>query len=164
MDISTLGKIDLQGPDAGVLLDRVYANGFASLAVGKARYGVMLRDDGIVLDDGTSTRIAERRVFMTTSTAKAAEVMSWLEFLLDTAWPDLRVHVTSVTDDWAAMSLAGPQSRRILAAAFGDLDLSDAALPHMGCLQLSKGGMPIRILRLSYSGELAFEIYVGAPH
>ena len=164
IDISTLGKIELDGPDVLAFLDRVYVNGWSGLAVGRARYGAMLRDDGIVLDDGTSTRIAEQRVFMTTSTAKAAEVMSWLEFLLDTAWPELRVHATSVTDDWAAMSLAGPLSRRILAAVFADLDLSDTALPHMGCLQSSASGIPMRILRLSYSGELAFEIYVGAPH
>jgi sarcosine oxidase subunit alpha len=162
MDISTLGKIDIQGPDAATFLDRVYANGFASLKVGRARYGVMLRDDGIVLDDGTTTRIGEHRYFMTTSTSKAAEVLSWLEFLLDTAWPELKVSVSSVTDEWAGMSVAGPESRTILAAAFPDLDVSGEALPHMGMVEGVFGGSALRIIRLSYSGERAYEIYVGA--
>ncbi|MER8521716.1 sarcosine oxidase subunit alpha family protein [Mesorhizobium sp. M0644] len=162
MDISTLGKIDVQGSDAAIFLDRVYANGFAKLAVGRARYGVMLRDDGIVFDDGTTTRLAENRFFMTTSTAKAADVLSRLEFLLDTAWPDLRVTVTSVSDEWAAMSVAGPNSRAILNAAFPALDVSEEALSHMGLLESEWEGRALRILRLSYSGERAYEIYVGA--
>ncbi|MER9017074.1 sarcosine oxidase subunit alpha family protein [Mesorhizobium sp. M0898] len=162
MDISTLGKIDVQGPDAAIFLDRVYANGFAKLAIGRARYGVMLRDDGIVFDDGTTTRLAENRFFMTTSTAKAADVLSRLEFLLDTAWPDLRVAVTSVSDEWAAMSVAGPNSRAILGVAFPGLDVSDAALPHMGLLESEWQVRGLRILRLSYSGERAYEVYVGA--
>jgi len=162
MDISTLGKIDVQGPDAATFLDRVYANGFAKLPVGRARYGVMLRDDGIVFDDGTTTRVAGQKFFMTTSTAKAADVLSRLEFLLDTAWPDLRVAVSSVTDEWAAMSVAGPKSRDILAAAFPSLDISNDALPHMGLLEGEFGGRALRIIRLSYSGERAYEIYVGA--
>ncbi|MER9469573.1 sarcosine oxidase subunit alpha family protein [Mesorhizobium sp. M0482] len=162
MDISTLGKIDVQGPDAAIFLDRVYANGFAKLAIGRARYGVMLRDDGIVFDDGTTTRLAENRFFMTTSTAKAADVLSRLEFLLDTAWPDLRVAVTSVSDEWAAMSVAGPNSRAILNAAFPALDVSEEALSHMGLLESEWEGRALRILRLSYSGERAYEVYVGA--
>ncbi|MER8974912.1 MULTISPECIES: sarcosine oxidase subunit alpha family protein [unclassified Mesorhizobium] len=162
MDISTLGKIDVQGPDAAIFLDRVYANGFAKLAIGRARYGVMLRDDGIVFDDGTTTRLAENRFFMTTSTTKAADVLSRLEFLLDTAWPDLRVAVTSVSDEWAAMSVAGPNSRAILNAAFPALDVSEEALSHMGLLESEWEGRALRILRLSYSGERAYEVYVGA--
>ncbi|MDX8524169.1 sarcosine oxidase subunit alpha family protein [Mesorhizobium sp. MSK_1335] len=162
MDISTLGKIDVQGPDAAMFLDRVYANGFAKLPVGRARYGVILRDDGIVFDDGTTTRLSETCFFMTTSTAKAADVLSRLEFLLDTAWPDLRVAVTSVSDEWAAMSVAGPRSRDILAAAFPKLDISNDALPHMGFIEAEFGGRALRIIRLSYSGERAYEIYVGA--
>ncbi|PBB52159.1 MULTISPECIES: sarcosine oxidase subunit alpha family protein [Mesorhizobium] len=162
MDISTLGKIDIQGPDAASFLDRVYVNGFAKLPVGRARYGVMLRDDGIVFDDGTTTRLGERHFFMTTSTAKAADVMSQLEFLLDTAWPDLRVSVTSVTYEWAAMSVAGPKSRDILAAAFPDLDVSNEGLPHMGLLEGKYRARPLRIIRLSFSGERAYEIYAGA--
>ncbi|BCH26970.1 sarcosine oxidase subunit alpha [Mesorhizobium sp. L-8-3] len=162
MDISTLGKIDVQGPDAAEFLDRIYVNGFAKLPVGRARYGIMLRDDGIAFDDGTTSRLGERHFFMTTSTAKAADVMSRLEFLLDTAWPDLRVSVTSVTDEWAAMSVAGPNSRDILAAAFPDLDVSNEALPHMRLLEGKYRDRRLRIVRLSFSGERAYEIYVGA--
>ncbi len=162
MDISTLGKIEMQGPDAATFMDRIYVNGFAKLPVGRARYGVMLRDDGVVFDDGTATRVGEHRYFMTTSTARAADVLSRLEFLLDTAWADLRVSVTSVTDEWAAMSIAGPQSRDILAKVFPTLDVSDGALPHMGLVEGSYSARPLRILRLSYSGERAYEVYVGA--
>jgi sarcosine oxidase subunit alpha len=122
----------------------------------------MLRDDGIVFDDGTATRVGEQHYFMTTSTAKAADVLSRLEFLLDTAWADLRVSVTSVTDEWAAMSIAGPLSRDILSKVFPALDVSDGALPHMGLVEGSYSGRPLRILRLSYSGERAYEVYVGA--
>lgn len=162
MDISTLGKIEVQGSDAPLFIDRVYANGFAKLAVGKARYGVMLRDDGIVFDDGTATRLGPHHYFITTSTSKAADVLSQLEFLLDTAWRDLRVAVTSVTDEWAGMSVAGPKSRDILRAAFPALDVSHAALPPMGLLEGHYEGVPLRIIRLSYSGERAYEVYVGA--
>jgi methylglutamate dehydrogenase subunit C len=161
-DISTLGKIDLQGPDAVELLNRIYVNAWSKLEVGRARYGVMLRDDGIVLDDGTTARLGEHRFFMTTSTAKAAEVMSWIEFLLQTAWTDLRVQATSVTDDWAAMSIAGPNSRRVLAAALPEFDLTPDALPHTGVRSGERDGRPLRIARLSYSGELAYEVYVAA--
>jgi sarcosine oxidase subunit alpha len=164
IDISTLGKIEVQGPDALAFLERVYANNLAGLAIGRARYAVMLRDDGIVFDDGTVTRLAADRFFVTTSTAKAGDVMSWLEFLLDTAWPDLDLHLTSISEEWAAMSLAGPQSPAILATCFPVLDLSDAGLPHMGAIEIETNGVPLRILRLSYSGERAFEIYVAASH
>lgn len=162
MDISTLGKIDVQGPDAAIFLDRVYANGFAKTPVGRARYGVMLRDDGIVFDDGTTTRLSEYRFFMTTSTAKAADVLSRLEFLLDTTWPELRVAVTSVSDEWAAMSIAGDKSRDVLSAALPGIEVSNEALPHMGLLESAWQGKSLRILRLSYSGERAYEVYVGA--
>ncbi len=162
MDISTLGKIDVQGPDAAVFVGRVYANGLAKLPVGKARYGVMLRDDGIVFDDGTATRLSSNHFFITTSTSKAADVLSHLEFLLDTAWRGLRVAATSSTDEWAAMSVAGPKSRDILKAAFPALDVSHSALPPMGLLEGHYEGARLRIIRLSYSGERAYEIYVGA--
>jgi len=157
-DVSSLGKIDVQGPDAGEFLDRVYVNGFAKLAVGKARYGVMLNDDATVLDDGTTARLGEYRYFLTTTTGQAAEVMSWLEFLLQTVWPDLKVQVVSVTDAWAGMSLAGPKAREALALVLPGMHLSDAFLPHMGVLEIDG----IRVLRLSFSGELAYEVYVPA--
>lgn len=161
-DVSTLGKIDVQGPDAAELLNRVYVNGFAKLAVGKARYGVMLNDDGLVLDDGTTTRLSDSKYFMTTTTAQAGEVMSWLEFLLETAWTDLKVHVTSLTDEWAAMAVSGPQARAALQLALPGKDLSDAALPYMGCVETDLDGVPLRLIRLSFSGELAYEVYVPA--
>ncbi|MBS0577740.1 MAG: sarcosine oxidase subunit alpha family protein [Proteobacteria bacterium] len=159
-DVSSLGKIDVQGPDAGEFLNRLYVNEFARLPVGKARYGVMLNDDATVLDDGTTARFGETRYFMTTTTAQAAEVMSRLEFLLQTAWTDLRVQVASVTDQWAGMAIAGPRARAALALALPGIDVSDAALPFMGCQEVDFAGVPLRILRLSFSGELAFELYV----
>jgi sarcosine oxidase subunit alpha len=163
-DVSTLGKIDIQGPDAAEFLNRVYVNGFAKLPIGKARYGVMLNDDGVVLDDGTTTRLSETRFFMTTTTAQAGEVMSWLEFLLQTAWTDLEVHVNSVTDEWAAMAVSGPKAREALMRAFPGHDLSEAKLPYMGCLEITFEGTPLRLIRLSFSGELAYEVYVQADY
>jgi sarcosine oxidase subunit alpha len=161
-DVSSLGKIDVQGPDAAEFLNRVYVNGFAKLPIGKARYGVMLNDDATVLDDGTTARFGETRYFMTTTTAQAGEVMSWLEFLLQTAWNDLRVHVVSVTDRWAGMSIAGPRARAALELALPGVDVSEAALPHMGVREVELEGVPLRLLRLSFSGELAYELYVPA--
>ncbi len=163
-DVSTLGKIDIQGPDAAEFLNRIYVNGFAKLAIGKARYGVMLNDDASVLDDGTTARFGETRYFMTTTTAQAGEVMSWLEFLLQTAWTDLNVQIVSVTDEWAGMSVAGPRARAALELALPGIDLCDAALPHMGVRELDYEGVPLRLLRLSFSGELAYELYVPASH
>jgi len=163
-DVSTLGKIDVQGPDAAEFLNRVYVNGFAKLPVGKARYGVMLTDDGAVLDDGTTTRLSDTRYFMTTTTAQAAEVMSWLEYLLQTAWTDLKVHVTSLTDEWAGMVVSGPKARSALELAFPGHDVSDAKLPYMGCLEIEVDAVPLRLIRLSFSGELAYEIYAPADY
>ena len=163
-DASTLGKIDVQGPDAAEFLNRIYSNDFSTLKVGKARYGVMLADDGTVFDDGSTTRLAQTRYFMTTTTAQAGEVMSWIEFLLQTAWTDLNVHVTSLTDEWAAMAVAGPKARAALELAFPGQDLSDAKLPYMGCLEIEVDGVPLRLIRLSFSGELAFEVYVPADY
>jgi methylglutamate dehydrogenase subunit C len=163
-DVSTLGKIAVQGPDAGELLDRVYVNAFKSLPVGKARYGVMLRDDGIVMDDGTSWRLGEHDYFMTTTTANAGKVMAWLEELLETRWPELRVAVTSVTDQWAGASVAGPQARALLQAAISDVDLANAAFPFMGVREGRFDGVSCRIARISFSGELAYEVYVPADH
>jgi methylglutamate dehydrogenase subunit C len=161
-DVSTLGKIDVQGPDAAEFLNRVYVNGFAKLPIGKARYGVMLNDDATVLDDGTTARFAETRYFLTTTTAQAGEVMSHLEFLQQTAWPELQVQFISVTDEWAGISVAGPKARATLELALPGHDFSDAALPHMGCRELNIDGAPLRVLRLSFSGELAYELYVPA--
>lgn len=167
-DVSTLGKIDVQGPDAAEFLNRVYVNGFAKLPVGKARYGFMLREDGIVMDDGTTSRLSETEFFMTTTTAQAAKVMSHLEFLLQVVWPELRVTVASVSDQWAAMSVAGPKSRDVLKAAFPSVDFSSDAIPHMGLvdarLEGELAGVRVRIIRLTFSGELAYEVYAPTHH
>ena len=167
-DVSTLGKIDVQGPDAAEFLNRVYVNGFAKLPIGKARYGFMLREDGIVLDDGTTSRLAETEFFMTTTTAQAGRVMSHLEFLLQVVWPELRVTVASVSDQWAAMSMAGPKSREVLQAAFPHIDSSTEALGHMGLLDTdltgALAGIRVRIIRLTFSGELAYEVYAPTHH
>jgi methylglutamate dehydrogenase subunit C len=163
-DVSTLGKIAVQGPDAGELLDRVYVNAFKSLPVGKARYGVMLRDDGIVMDDGTSWRLGEHAYFMTTTTANAGKVMAWLDELLETRWPELRVAVTSVTDQWAGASVAGPQARALLQTVLSDVDMTNEAFPFMGVREGRFDGIPCRIARISFSGELAYEVYVPADY
>jgi len=164
VDVSSLGKIDIQGPDAAELLNRVYVNGFKALPVGKARYGVMLRPDGYVMDDGTTSRISEHHYFMTTTTAGAGKVMAHLEFLLQTAWPDLRVHVTSVTSQWAGVAIAGPRSREVLESAVAGIDLSDDGTPFMGVRHGHVGDLPVRVLRISFSGERAYEVYTPAGY
>ena len=163
-DVSTLGKIDVQGPDAAEFLNRVYVNGFAKLPVGKARYGVMLNDDGIVLDDGTTTRISDTQYYMTTTTAMAGDVMSWLEYLLQLHWPELDVHVTSLTDEWGGMAVSGPKSREALQLAFPGVDVSNVALPYMGVKDIQHGGTTVRLMRLSFSGELAYEVHCPANY
>ena len=160
VDVSTLGKIALQGPDAAELLNRVYVNKWKALAIGRVRYGVMLREDGIVLDDGTTARIGEQDYFMTTTTANAAKVLMFLEFLLQTSWRELRVHVTSVTDQWAAIAIAGPHSRTLLSSVAIGVDMGREAFPANHLRYAEIAGAPVRIHRVSYSGELAYEIYV----
>jgi glycine cleavage system aminomethyltransferase T len=162
-DVSTLGKIDVQGPDATAFLDRVYCNGFASLAVGRCRYGLMLREDAIVLDDGTVTRLGERHYFVTTTTANAGRVLAHLEYLLETAWPELEVRVASVTDQYGQIALAGPHSRDVLARV-AKVDGSNAALPFLSSAAATIAGAPVRLFRISYSGELAYEIAIPAGH
>lgn len=163
-DVSSLGKIDVQGPDAAQFLDLVYSNRFSTLKPCRARYGLMLREDGIVFDDGTTSRFAEDRFFMTTTTAHAGEVMSHLEFLLATAYPKLRVRVASVTDQYAQIALAGPRSRAVLQTLLPAMDVSDTALPHMGVLEAALGNTPLNIFRLSYSGEMAYELSIAAGY
>ncbi|MEO1776555.1 MAG: 2Fe-2S iron-sulfur cluster-binding protein [Pseudomonadota bacterium] len=166
VDVSTLGKIDIQGPDAAEFLNRVYVNGFAKLPVGRARYGVMLRDDGIVLDDGVSWRLAEDRYLMTTTTAEAAKVMQWLEYLLAARWPKLRVHVASVTDQWGGVAVAGPRARAAIQRVLAVGDIANQALPFMGIaegqVRVAGGTVPVLIGRVSFSGELAYELHAPA--
>ncbi len=163
VDVSTLGKIDIQGRDAVAFLDRVYINGWSTLSIGKGRYGLMLREDGFVFDDGVTTRLGEHHFHMTTTTANAARVYEWLERHLQTQWRDLEVHLTAVTDDWAAVAVAGPKARTVLAGV-ADADVSDAALPFMGMIEAKVAGIPARIFRISFSGELAYEVNVPADH
>ncbi len=165
-DVTSLGKIAIQGPDATEFLNRVYTNPFAKLPIGKARYGIMLRDDGIVMDDGTTWRFSETEYFMTTTTAHAAKVMTWLEELLQTRWQNLKVHVTSVSEQWAGCAVAGPKSREVLMASVDNPDtLSHENLPFMGVVETGmKGNMPCRIARISFSGELAYEVYVPSDY
>ncbi|RVC95540.1 sarcosine oxidase subunit alpha family protein, partial [Mesorhizobium sp. M2A.F.Ca.ET.017.03.2.1] len=165
-DVSTLGKIDVHGPDAGAFLDRVYINAFSSLAVGKARYGLMLREDGIVYDDGTTSRLAEDHYFLTTTTAKAGLVMQHLEFCRQVLFPELDVQLTSVSDQWAQFSIAGPKTRDLLKEVVDPSeDLSNEGFPFMGAREVAlRGGIKARLFRISFSGEMAFEISVPARY
>lgn len=164
-DVSTLGKIDIQGEDAGAFLDRIYINTFSTLTVGRARYGVMLREDGFVLDDGTVARFAPDHFVLSTTTANAARVMQHLEFCHQVLWPGLNVQMVSVTEQWAQYAVAGPHSRKLLQNLIGpDVDLSNEAFPHMACAELAVGDVPARLFRLSFSGELAYEIAVPARY
>ena len=160
-DISTLGKIELQGPDAGKLLDLVYVNRMARLKVGRTRYGVMLREDGVVLDDGTVSRLAEDRFFLTTTTAEASPVLAHLDQLVQVEFPDWDVHVTCVSDVWAALALAGPRARQVLAHLLGEEVVDNAALPYLGFKEANIAGQLVRLHRISFSGELAYEIYTS---
>ena len=164
-DVSTLGKIDVQGKDAGVFLDKLYCNTFSTLAVGKARYGLMLREDGIVMDDGTTSRLAEDHYVMTTTTANAAKVMSHMEFCHQALWPELDVQYVSVTEQWAQMAVAGPKSRATLQKIVDGLTMSDETVPYMAALPVTVlGGIPARLFRLSFSGEHAHELAVPADY
>ncbi len=165
-DVSTLGKIELVGPDCGVLLDRLYINTFSTLPVGRARYGVMLREDGLVFDDGTVARLEPDRYVITTTTANAGPVLTHMEFCHQVLWPELDAHFVSVTDRWAQFSVAGPRARDALAAALDPgFDLSNAVFPYMAAGTASMlGGVGVRVFRISFSGELAYEIAVSVTH
>ena len=163
-DVTTLGKIDVKGPDAAEFLNRVYTNAWMKLPVGKARYGVMLREDGMVMDDGTTTRISENHYHMTTTTAQAANVLSHLEYYLQIVWPELKVNVVSTTEQWAGAALAGPKSRDVLSKIFPNINVSNEILPFMGYTEAELFGVPARIFRISFSGELAYEINVQSDH
>jgi sarcosine oxidase, subunit alpha len=162
LDASTLGKIEVSGPDAARFLDRIYINQWQNLAVGCCRYGVMCRDDGMVFDDGVGTRLAPDRFFLTTTTGNAAAVLDWLEEWLQTEWPELDVFCTSVTEEWANATLVGWAARDVLALLAPGLALDSAAFPHMTMRETDIAGIPARIFRVSFSGELSYEINVPA--
>ncbi len=162
-DVSTLGKIDVQGKDAGEFLNRLYCNTFSTLDAGKARYGLMLREDGIVFDDGTTSRLASDHYLMTTTTANAARVMSHMEFCHQALWPELDVSYVSVTEQWAQMAVAGPKARATLQKIVDGIELNDTSFPYMAARELTVlGGIPARLFRISFSGERAYELAVGA--
>ena len=162
-DVSTLGKIDIQGPDAAAFLDFVYANTFSTLAEGRVRYGLMLREDGHVMDDGTTARLGPQHYVMTTTTAAAGLVMRHLDYVAQVLRPDLDVQIVSVTEAWAQFSVAGPLSRELLNAVL-DRPTDDATLPYMGCGPAMVSGVPGRLFRISFSGERAYEVAVPVDY
>jgi methylglutamate dehydrogenase subunit C len=162
-DVSTLGKVDVQGEDAAVFLDRVYANMMSTLSVGKARYGIMLREDGIVFDDGTAARLAPSHFALSTTSAHAVKVVQHLEHARQVLWPELDVQLASVSEQWAQFAVAGPRSRALLERLLGDaLDVSNAGFPYLACAEFQWQGRPARLFRISFSGELAYELAVPA--
>jgi sarcosine oxidase, subunit alpha len=164
MDASTLGKIDIRGKDVREFLNRVYANAWTQLAPGKCRYGLMLDENGMVMDDGVTSCIADDHFLMTTTTGGAARVMSWLELWHQTEWPELEVYMTSVTDHWATATIVGPKSRQVLAKICKDIDLSNNAFKFMDWRAGTVSGVQARVFRISFSGELAFEVNVDANY
>jgi glycine cleavage system aminomethyltransferase T len=163
-DVSTLGKIDVQGGDAAQFLDFLYANTFSTLAIGRARYGIMLREDGLLFDDGTTTRLSAGHFVVTTTTANATAVLEHMEFHRHTSCAHLDVIVTDVADQWAQFALAGPRAREVVAQLAPDLDLSNEAFPFMAAGRATLAGIAGRLFRISFSGELAYELAVPAAH
>jgi sarcosine oxidase subunit alpha len=163
-DASTLGKIEVAGPDAANFLERMYTNPWAKLQPGRCRYGLLLGEDGFIRDDGVIGRLAADRFHVTTTTGGAARVLNMMEDYLQTEWPDLDVWLTSTTEQWAVVALQGPNARKVLEPLVEGLDLSDAAFPHMAVAECRVAGFPARLFRVSFTGELGFEINVPARH
>ncbi|MCY4500535.1 MAG: sarcosine oxidase subunit alpha family protein, partial [Alphaproteobacteria bacterium] len=158
LDASTLGKIDIRGPDAAEFLNRIYTNGWKTLGIGRCRYGLMLGEDGMVFDDGVTTRTGEHRYLMTTTSGNAAAVLEWLEEWLQTEWPELRVYCTSVTEQWGTITVSGPHARALLEPLVSDIDLDPAAFPFLSMRECRIGGGPGRIFRIAFTGELSYEV------
>ena len=162
LDASTLGKIDIQGPDSATLLNWVYCNAWSKLEVGKCRYGLMLDENGMVFDDGVTVRLGENHFLMHTTTGGAARVLAWLERWLQTEWPHLKVYLTTVTDHWATTAIVGPKSRDLLKSLCSDVDFDDAAFPFMSYRDGTVAGVRARIMRISFTGERSYEVNVPA--
>jgi methylglutamate dehydrogenase subunit C len=162
-DVSSLGKIDVQGKDAALFLDRIYANTISSLKPGMTRYGLMLREDGMVFDDGTVARFSPSHFLVSTTTANAAAVLEHMEFHAAAIWPDLDVALTSVSDQWAQLAVAGPNARKVV-QQLTQCDLGEAAFPFMACINADLAGIDGRVFRISFSGELAYELAVPSGH
>jgi sarcosine oxidase, subunit alpha len=163
-DASTLGKIEVVGKDAAEFMNRMYINAWARLEPGRLRYGVMLREDGFVMDDGVVGRMAPDRFHVTTTTGGAARVLAMMEDYLQTEWSDLDVWLTSTTEQWAVIAVQGPNARKVLAPLVQDIDLSRAAMPHMSVREGLICGVPTRLFRVSFTGELGFEVNVPAGY
>ncbi|NJO37507.1 MAG: sarcosine oxidase subunit alpha, partial [Rhizobiales bacterium] len=164
LDASTLGKIDLQGRDVAEFLNRIYTNAWSKLAIGRCRYGLMLGEDGMVFDDGVTARLGESHYLMSTTSGGAARVLAWLEEWLQTEWPDLQVYATSVTEQWATVSLSGPRSRALVDELVDGVDLGPEAFPHMSVRAAAIDGIPIRLFRISFTGEMGYEIQIPADY
>jgi sarcosine oxidase subunit alpha len=167
LDASTLGKIEVVGPDAAEFLNRLYVNAWSKLPPGRARYGLLLREDGFIIDDGVVARIAADRFHLTTTTGGAARVLALMEDYLQTEWSDLNVWLTSTTEQWAVVAVQGPQSRAVLQQLIDtelmqDVNIDAAAMPHMAVLEGRFCGAPMRLFRVSFTGELGFEVNVPA--
>ncbi|MCO5089858.1 sarcosine oxidase subunit alpha [Bosea sp. (in: a-proteobacteria)] len=163
-DASTLGKIEVVGPDAVTFMERMYTNPWAKLAVGRCRYGLLLGEDGFIRDDGVIGRLAPDRFHVTTTTGGAARVLNMMEDYLQTEWPDLKVWLTSTTEQWAVIAVQGPHARKLIAPFVEGLDISEAAFPHMAVAACTVAGLPARLFRVSFTGDLGFEINVPARH
>jgi sarcosine oxidase subunit alpha len=162
-DASPLGKIEVAGPDAGLFLDRIYANIMSTLAVGRARYGLMLNELGVIVDDGVAARLAEEQFLVGTTAAGAERIAGWLEEWRQCEWPDLRVIVAPVTTAWGVVTVSGPKARQALAAVGTDIDLGGEAFPHMSLRCGRIAGVPARVARVSFTGERSYEVSVAAP-
>lgn len=164
LDASTLGKIEIKGPDSGEFLNRIYTNAWKKLKINHARYGFMLGEDGMVMDDGVTIRLADDHYYMHTTTGGAAPVFAWMELWLQTEWPDLKVYLTSVTDHWATAAVVGPNSRKVVSQICQGIDFSRDAFPFMASRAGLVAGVEGRINRISFSGELAYEVNVPANY
>ena len=164
MDASTLGKIDVQGPDAVSFLERIYTHNVGKMKIGRCAYGIMLGEDGMLMDDGVMARIGERRFYLTTTTGGAAHVLSWLELWLQTEWPELEVHLTSLSDHYSTIAVAGPHSRKVIEKLDCDVDLGKDSFPFMTLKPATLAAIPVQLFRVSFSGELAFEINIDSNY
>ena len=162
LDASTLGKIDVQGPDAVTFLERIYTHNVGKMKNGRCAYGIMLGEDGMVMDDGVMARLSDQRFYLTTTTGGAAAVLGWLESWLQTEWPELDVYLTSLTDQYSTLAVAGPNSRRLLQKVGCNIDLDKENFPFMSVQNAELVGVPVQLFRVSFSGELAFEVNVDS--
>jgi len=164
MDASTLGKIDIQGPDAAKFLNLIYTNPWLKLGIGRCRYGIMLGEDGMVMDDGVTMRLSENHFVMTTTTGGAAKILTWLEYWLQIECPEMKVYLTSVTDHFSAMAISGPNSRKLVQKLFPDTNLSNETVPFMSFVDATLDTIPVRIIRISFTGELSYELHLDSNY